>query len=476
MIQPCLPIKSISNTFLGWVIPSWWPWLFLLSGLDVLWFTHLDQVHSQLNELAGAFIPGLPLPDKEENTLLPFALGGACLMLIAFALLSTRRAPPPETVVFADRLELFDGKATRIVYWKDVVIQDQGALDVWEETIGRGKGAYTVIRMDERQGQQRVPLRLYYHLNPAGRVAPRFRNTAALKRALLLALLHARPELRIDLMLYASCNVSPRTLEYSLQNTLMLWGAAAIGLLSFVASGYVYASYLNSPTLWNFLGGVVTGIASTSLALILLEKTVGQYFLIEPESPAVRAARRRLLGRDTPHSPQASALPMLGPKAADLPADIPQPSFRQQRYEKLVNSRAIPENYPWDELDGDDWYLILDKRPDFASVCRWQLLDGEAWAMLLSEHPEWAEHCDWTKLEPGDWADLIASAPQFDTICFQRIGWDDFDGTDWASLLASRPALLPHCNLALLDSEDWSYLLLFQPDLARHCPIKNLPK
>lgn len=473
--QPA-PVKSISTTFLGRVIPAWWPWAFVLSGLDVFWFTHLELVDSLLNEWAAAYIPALPLPGKSEIALLPFMLGVCCLMLFVFTLLATRRAPPPETAIFPDRMELFDGKTRRSVYWQDIIVQDQGELDVWSETIGSGKASYSVIRMDVRHGQQRLPLRLYYHLNPAGRVAPGFRNKAALKRAWLLALLRARPELRVDLGIYASCNISPATLEYSLRNTLMLWAGGAIGLLTFAATAYALADFLSALSVWRLVAAILACIASTILVLVVLDKAVGEYVFIMPESPSVRAARRRLLGPDTPQPPEASNYPLVDPDAGGWPNYRALPSPRQQRYEKLIANPAIPADYPWDELDGDDWYLLLDKRPDFAPHCRWQLLDGEAWAMLLPEHPEWAEHCDWRKLETGDWADLIAAAPQFDAICFQHISWNDFDGTDWAGLLASRPELLPHCNLRQLDADNWSYLLLFQPDLARHCPLKPLPK
>lgn len=471
------PVQSISSTFLAWTIPAWWPWVFVLCGLDIFWFTHLDLVDGKLKELADTLIPGLELPGGEEITFLPFMLGVCCLLLLVFMMLASRRLPPPRTAVFPDRLELFDGKTLTSVYWKDIIVQDQGELDVWSETIGSGKGAYSVIRMDRREGERRVPLRLYYHFNPGGRIAPDYRNKSALKRAWLLAMLRARPELRVDLGIYAACKVSPANLRYSLRNTLMLWAGGVIALLTLVATGYALSDFLSlsSLSLWRFLAAIVISIAASILVLMLLDKMLGKYLFILPESPAVRAARRRLLGPATAGAPQASAYPLVDPDAFALSAMASVPTPRQQRCEKLIANPALPVDYPWDELDGDDWFLILDKRPDFAPHCRWHLLNGEAWALLLPEHPDWAEHCDWSIFETNDWAMLIASAPQFDKICLQHIGWDDFDGTDWAGLLASRPELLVHCNLQLLDADNWSYLLLFQPGLIRHCPTSILP-
>src|SRR5574343_369541 len=290
MKKQSAPVKSISSTFLGWVIPAWWPWVFVLTGLDILWFSHLDLLDGALHEVADAFIPGLPLPGDGEISFLPVMLGICCLLSLTFLLLASCRLPAPRTAIYPDRLELFDGKTQQTVYWQDIIVQDQGELDVWSETIGSGKSSYSVIRMDRREGKRRVPLRLYYHLNPRGRVAPSFCNQAALKRAWLVAMLRARPELRVDLGIYATCNISPATLEYSLRNTLVLWAGGGMGLLTFVVTGYAMADFVSALSLWRFLVAIFTCIAASILVLILLDSTFGKYLFILPESPAVRSA------------------------------------------------------------------------------------------------------------------------------------------------------------------------------------------
>lgn len=474
MLQQNFPVKSVSSIFFGWVIPAWWHWLIFLACIDVFWFAHLEQINSRLDSISPEFISTLFFSENSEIYFLPSALAIGLFCMALFMLLISHRGPAHETTIFPDRLEFFDGKNRQVLRWKDIIIQGEDRDDIWSETIDAGKSSYSVIRMDVRDAQHRTPMRLSYNLSPVGRNIPGYRNKAEIRRAWLLTLLHARPELRIDLNIYAACKVSPATLKYSLHNTLGLWIYAAVATLTLAATGYTVALPPGEMDFWNFMITIASCITAGIVSVFVLAQALGKYLLIDPESPSVRAARRRLLGPDMPKPYLASTYPLISSKA-HLTSDHAALSKRQQRIENLINNPKIPADYPWDDLDGDDWYLLINKRPDLAPHCRWKLLDGEAWAFLLPEQPDWAEHCDWRKLEPGDWATLISAAPQFDDIFLQHIGWGDFDGTDWATLLANRPALLPHCNLQLLDSGNWAYLIYFQPDLAQHCPLRPLP-
>ncbi|MFZ2267311.1 MAG: hypothetical protein WAV95_07000 [Azonexus sp.] len=465
-------MQSISRTFAGLVVPAWWPWVAGLLSVLLSGMLQPVETHAILRQLTEGLALAEYFPD--EVFVVPLILGILCLLILARSLASTRRGAPPETAIYRDRLEMFDRKTRLVVFWKDIVIQDATQEDVWEEFIGRGETRHSVIRLDVVRGMRRAPVRLYFHLNPLGRLAPNYLNEAALKREFLLAMLRARPELRIASTIYASCEIDSLTLQHSRYEKYFFAIASGIFVVALLAvSYYTLAHILLAPSAWKLIGGILAALLITTLVFAMIMGALEKRLFVAPQDPRAIARRRALLGAPTVKPPLAANYPLLETDdgSVDLKHSAPRPG--RDWYEALVAGRREPADCPWELLNGDDWYLLLEARPDLASHCDWTLLDGEAWSMLLPEHPEWASRCDWQKLDSGNWADLISAAPQFDESCFRHIQWSDFAGEDWATLLAGRPELLSHCDLSRLDADNWEYILLFQPALARHCPLKN---
>ncbi len=454
-------MKSIPQTFLGIVLPAWWRWQILGLLPLLIWFSRLEDGLLLTQSLAARLGRASLLP--AEASFLPFMFSYAWLVWLLFLGLLSHRGPAAEIVVGREHLELFDGRTRRHIRWRDIVVQEGEALDVWEEKIGQGRQQYRVIRMDVRDGERRVPLRLCHHLNPRGRMAPSFSNQSALRREFLGTLLRARPDLRIADGIYALCELRPTDLAHSRLAKLLLLAGMTLGLAAFFGSGYVYASFFLTSTsgALTIISGVVTAVLGMLLVLALFAWGIESRLLIDPQSPAARAARRTRFGSGPARPPRAADYPLYDSETGSSPPP------RRCR-DALLAGKALPADGGWDKLDGDDWYLVLDRRPELAEHCAWHKLDGEAWALLLPGHPAWARHCPWETLAPSEWATLISEAPDFDERFLQHANWRDFDGCDWAALLASRPALLAHCELSQLTPDDWDYLLLFQPDLEKY--------
>lgn len=466
-------MKSISRTLPGLVVPAWWPWIAGLLSLLLLAMLQPVETSAALHQLAAA--AGLDWHFPDAVFVLPFILGVLWLVVLVFGLASTRRGAAPETAIFQDRLELFDGKTRQLVFWKDIVIQGDSREDVWEEFIGRGESRHSVIRLDVVCGLRRAPVRLYFHLNPLGRLAPNYLNEAALKREFLLAMLRARPELRVAASIYATCEIDALSLRHSRRQKYFFRISTALFVVALLTSSYyTLFQVMQTPGVWTLVGGMLASLLVTTLIFAVLVGALEKRLFIDPQDPRAVARRRALLGAPTPGAPRATDYPLLendDGSAGTKPAAPPRAG--RDWYEALAAGRREAADCPWELLNGDDWYLLLEARPDLASHCDWRKLDGEAWSMLLPEHPEWASQCDWQKLDAGNWADLIAAAPQFDETCFHHIRWTDFAGEDWATLLASRPELLEHCDPGRLDADNWDYILLFQPALASHRPPRK---
>ena len=79
----------------------------------------------------------------------------------------------------------------------------------------------------------------------------------------------------------------------------------------------------------------------------------------------------------------------------------------QQRIDLIKHDKS-------DQLNGEDWCLLLRKRPQYADRCDWDKLDGCDWCFLLCDQPQFGEHCQWDKLTKHYWKWLASYQPQFE--------------------------------------------------------------
>jgi len=58
------------------------------------------------------------------------------------------------------------------------------------------------------------------------------------------------------------------------------------------------------------------------------------------------------------------------------------------------------DDCPWEELDGQDWMILLSKKPQFSSLCIWDKLIKEDWVDLLFVQPQFYIFCpSWDMLD-----------------------------------------------------------------------------
>ena len=160
----------------------------------------------------------------------------------------------------------------------------------------------------------------------------------------------------------------------------------------------------------------------------------------------------------------------------------------------------------WTKLDGLDWVVLLESRPEYASKCDWMKINepnisgmrsdrpsvsrgksrlllrkkrygystiwslgqeeirSKIWLRLLKKQPQFADKCDWDKIQPC-WSELLAAQPQF----ADRCDWDKIQPY-WAELLAAQPQFAYRCDWATIhDPNDWLSLLIAEPQFADKC-------
>lgn len=123
----------------------------------------------------------------------------------------------------------------------------------------------------------------------------------------------------------------------------------------------------------------------------------------------------------------------------------------------------------WDRLLPEDWVSLLRKKPHFIDRLPESVEDrftGFDWALILEERPELESRCDWSRLEPADYAVLASSRPEYADGC----PWNRFTGSDWALLLRYQPRFADRCDWSKLRNADWKFLLDGQPQFADRRP------
>lgn len=232
-----LPVTSRSLRVGRWVLPAWWHWV-VCADLVLL----LPAIFAMQERLP----PWLPLLDRFEPGLVWAFAATGIFSLSLVLLLHLRRNPNAATRIFADRIELDDGKGqVRVLPWRQIEARTDDQLgDVRIRTVGSGDGSYDAIHLLLRQAGGRVDEeRLMCSLHPLGRPAPSFANQYAVRRAFVLALQLARPELRIADEVWALCEVHPATLQ---RDWRPKWFFRAILLVGLLATGG-YAWWLGEP-------------------------------------------------------------------------------------------------------------------------------------------------------------------------------------------------------------------------------------
>jgi len=202
-----LPVTSRSLCLGRWALPAWWHWV-VCADLVLL----LPALFAMRERLPV----WLPLLDQFEPGLVwAFSAVGIFSLTLVLAL-HLRRDAKASTRIFADRIELDDGKGgLRVLPWRKIEARADDPLgDVRMKTVGSGDASYPAIHLMVRQANGRVAEeQLMCSLHPLGRPAPSFANQYAVRRAFVLALQLARPELRIDDAVWALCELHPATLQ-----------------------------------------------------------------------------------------------------------------------------------------------------------------------------------------------------------------------------------------------------------------------
>ena len=127
---------------------------------------------------------------------------------------------------------------------------------------------------------------------------------------------------------------------------------------------------------------------------------------------------------------------------------------------RLAGKLGPDEGYSLDRVRG--FPRPGPPRPECRKIqIPWDELDGEEWVVLLSLHPARAEFCDWSRLNGENWVDLLTSRPEFAKKC----PWEKLDGKAWRRLLVMRPQFAEHCRWEKLGEEEWERLLTARPEL-----------
>ncbi|MBQ9726800.1 MAG: hypothetical protein IJV65_04765 [Kiritimatiellae bacterium] len=98
-------------------------------------------------------------------------------------------------------------------------------------------------------------------------------------------------------------------------------------------------------------------------------------------------------------------------------------------------------------------------------------LDGNDWSVMLQADDRFARWCEWDRLRPSDWVSLLGKKPHFADRLPESVE-TRFDGSDWALILANSPELQSRCDWSKLQDFDWNFLLEEQPQFADRRPAK----
>jgi hypothetical protein len=368
--------------------------------------------------------------------------------------------------------------------WKDILVQGGSKDDIQLKDIGVGKSTDVRICFDELCHGLKVAVELPLGLRDRPRFGGGYTNIGEMRRAFLMSVMRARPDLRIDDDMFSLCGIDPRTLEYSpwrkvcwllMYSVSMALFVAVIGVAIFVFLPRLGAEASAGRIVASLLGCIVLALAVSIAFLVLSGYCFRSVFGVADDPEAVQG-RQLLLGvrsverrmaDDFVRAPASSAT-----TGEFLAAVIKQPSiatpeilarFDLRNWRELLNEcPQFVESCPKEFFPKLDWSALLRQRPELATACPWDVLAGWQWAEIVSEQPRFAERADWGKFDGEDWSTLLAARPEF----AERADWSRLDGGDWSDLLVERPEFAQHADWGKFDGEDWAELLAEQPQFA----------
>lgn len=211
-------------------------------------------------------------------------------VVLPFILLSTQPDKGDAVIIFDDCIETICDGEKKTFYWKNIVQRNGHQWDVWQNREpGPNEGFKIFFRFEYEDEHQIVDLTCY--LLPRGKHVLRFKDIGYLRNMFLRSLITARPELRVDPVLYDYCETSPvdlsRTKKTNNLFTLIIGGSILIGAAAMTALiPYLdMESILSSTLLIMFATGVLT-VGCFCLGTYLLRN-----HFIDPEDPKVREQR-----------------------------------------------------------------------------------------------------------------------------------------------------------------------------------------
>jgi hypothetical protein len=255
--------------------------------------------HSHHAKFRGWILhPYIPVAAKVWLVLLLMAVLGAeffsillsvvSIILLPFLLLRTESDKGDSVTIYDDRIEtIYDGEKETI-YWKNIVQRSDHQWDVSHhlERIST-QHVKIYIRFDyEKEGNI---VDLNQNLFPAKKVVVKFKDLGCLRYMFLRSLIIARPELRVDSVLYDDCETSPvdlsRTKKMNNLYTLVIGGSILIGGIFTCALMPYISPTLSSVLLTMFAMGFLT-IGCVCLGVYLM-----RHHFVDPEDQKVREQR-----------------------------------------------------------------------------------------------------------------------------------------------------------------------------------------
>ena len=133
--------------------------------------------------------------------------------------------------------------------------------------------------------------------------------------------------------------------------------------------------------------------------------------------------------------------------------------------EHLLDCTADEITCDWSQFLGEDWVVLLSKRPELAAKCDWKVLTLEQWRDLLVEQPQFSNVCDcWPQFDDETVAMLLDGSD-----LISKYG-GMLNANQWAYVLVSYPECANQFNKwGDIDVEHWLYLLEFRPQFAAYC-------
>lgn len=267
-----------------------------VEGVPDLFATRLLLWSGALLFAAGALAvaAGLALLPQEPNARgheVPIALGLLALLGLAgagcaYLVRQARRVGGVMIRIDAEGLRWGDAAAPQSVAWRELCRARHGPYDVRTEYVSSDALLKRLVFHRTAPGGASAEVRLPLALSADGARVLRFRNRAALQRALLLRLATApRPRLRFDAEVFVDAGIDPQTWAPMPAPRRWMWASTLGALLPPAAVLALWP--LGQHTGWLVLALVVAmGLGAWAAAWFVLQRYPGLQGVFEFETPA----------------------------------------------------------------------------------------------------------------------------------------------------------------------------------------------